>query len=317
MHRTISLVLMVAACAGMSSAAEIDPHLPNDTEIVVSFNVERALTTPFGRRYLRGILETALKSNEPAATFFKDVEFDPGTDLKQITVAMSSSAAQLSFVIVRGAFRPEKFAAVAHKIALADKSKLRIHRLNDQSLYEFPQEKEAVFAAFVSNSVLLLSTQRPLIAAVIEKKTEPFGKPKPALVTLVKQADGKQAAWLAALPEPLKRDLPIPQENPQQKQAIEKLRGVFGVLRMETELRLQLTLTAADAASAVQLGAAVDGIVKLLLFLAPGIIKEKPELAPLQDVASSIRYQVKGQAVWVTAEVTAKTLDKMLQLVQP
>jgi hypothetical protein len=317
MRIPILAALFIFAVPVSAIAADVDPYLPNDTEIVVSLSVEQSLQSPIGRRYLRGFIEQALKSNEQVAGVLKDVEFDPLKDLSRVTIAMSGSEAEKSFVIVRGKFRIDRIGEAAAKVAADHKDKLKIHRIAGQNMYEFVGEKESTFAAFASDSVLLLSAQRPALVAVLEKTPDKFGKLKPELVKLVAATNAKQSAWLAALPASLKSDLPIPQDNPQQKQAFDKVQGITGTIRIEDDIRLQLTLISADAASTQQIAGMADGIIKLLLFLAPGIVKEKPELAPLQDVLATVKYQAKGQSVQVTAAITAKTLEKMIQAVKP
>jgi len=311
------LILFFLLVAGTVQAADVDPQWPNDTEVVVSFNVEQALASPIGRRYLRGFLEQSLKSNEQAAALLKEVEFDPAKDISRIVLALSVSDGDKSLVIIRGKFKTEKIAQAAARLAADQKDKLKIHRIAGQNMYEFPGDKESTFAAFVSDSSLVLSPQRATVVAFLEKATDKFGKVKPELARLVAKVDGKQAAWLAALPGFLKKDLPIPQDTPQQKQAMEKIQGATGTVRIENDIRFYFTLFAADAASTQQIAGMVDGVIKLLLFLAPGIVKEKPELAPLQDVLATLRSQSKGQNVTVTAELTAKTLEKMIQAVKP
>lgn len=315
--RMLSGLGMLLAVAATPMAAEVDSYLPNDSEIVVSVNVEQIMASPLGQRYLRGVLQEALKSNEQGAALLKQVGFDPAKDVSRITIAMSGSEAEKSFVILRGKFSPNRVAEVAGKIAVDQKDKLKIHRIAGQPMYELAADKDSTFAAFASDAVLLLSTQRPALVAALEKSSDKFGKLKPALADLVAKADAKQAAWFAAMPGMLPKDLPIPQSNPQQKQGLDKLQGITGSVEVETEVRLRLTLASTDAAGAKQIAGAVDGVIKLLLFLAPGIVKEKPELAPLQDVLATIKSYSKGQSVHVTAEVTPKVIEKMIKLALP
>jgi len=315
-HRFVFSVLTIISVASTIQSAEIDPYLPNDTEVIVSFNAERALSTPIGMRYIKGAMDQALKDHDKLSGILKDAGFDPKRDLQRITIGMSASEPNRSFVIVRGRFQVARIVEAAATIAADSRDILKIHKIGDRAIYEVPGEKDSTYLAFVSETVLLATLQRPLLVASLEKPGEKFGKVSPALTQLAAAVDGKQAAWLAALPGPLKRELPLPMDDPKQKQAFDNLVGATGTVRMDQDVRIHLTLQSSDAAGAQQLAVATEGVLKLLVFLAPGIVKEKPELGPLQDVLNSARSYAKGANVHVTIDITAKTIEKMIQSVK-
>ena len=71
--------------AGPARAAEVDPYLPDDTEVLVTVNVRQVLDSPLVKKSTLEKLREALKDIDMAEDVLKDLGFDPFKDLDRVT----------------------------------------------------------------------------------------------------------------------------------------------------------------------------------------------------------------------------------------
>src|SRR5579864_6965782 len=138
------------------------------------------------------------------------------------------------------------------------------------------------------------------------------GQPKKELAALIEKASDKDALWLAVVPsdDNLKS---IPVGDAQQKKAIEKIGGISGTVRVDTDVNIELLIHNADAAAAQAVNKAVQDGINLLKLFAPSLTKQKAEYASLTDIVNSLHSGVKGNDVRLTGEVTAAAIEKSLK----
>src|SRR5882672_5380822 len=111
--RNFAALLLGLLAAGPARSADVDPYLPNESELVLSVNIDQLLNSALGKKYLRAAIEEALKGNGQIQEVLKYLELDPFKDVGRVTVALSSGAADTGFVIVNGKFNREKIAQLA------------------------------------------------------------------------------------------------------------------------------------------------------------------------------------------------------------
>ena len=308
--RGLVALSVILLSAGSLRAADVDANLPNDAEVVLTLNLDQLLGSPVGRKYLRSTVEEALKSNAQAQEILKTLELDPLRDISRVTVAMTSAATDNGLAIVNGKFNRDKIAKLAEQVAADRKDKFKIHKDGDTIIYEgIGDENKSVFAIFPTASTLLLSNNREMLRG--SSKT---GKPSRELVGLIEKVDGKQTAWLVALPSVAGA---LPADNADQKKALAQLEGVIGTLKVDTGARLELNLLNKSPQGAMASNKLIVDLVNVAKLFAPNAIKEKPELTPLFDIVASVRTVVRGKVLVVSGELSAAQLDKMIKQALP
>jgi hypothetical protein len=308
-YQVAALFLALAAVAP-ARAADVDPYLPNDAELVISVNLEQLLNSTLGKKYLRAAVEEGLKSNGQVQEVLKYLELDPFKDINRVTVALSSAAADNGFVVVNGKFNREKIAQLAQQVAAEHKDKFKIHRDGGVAIYEgISAENKPVFASFVSDSTLLMSGDKETLRA-----SNKIGKPKKEMIALIQKADAKQTAWIAVLPAVASA---LPVEDQAQKNAIDKIQGMVGSLRVDSGVRLEFNVMNQTPQAALAINRILIDLTTGLKLVAPNAIKERPELAPVFEILAAMRTLVRGNAVTVTAEMTAAQVENLAkQLIQ-
>src|SRR5262249_47295568 len=104
--------LAVAALAAPARAADLDPYLPADTEVVVTVNVRQLLGSELLKKLGLDKAKEALKDLDQVKTVLDELGFDPFKDLDRLTVAGPGGTEQdRGLIIARGRFDPDKFKA--------------------------------------------------------------------------------------------------------------------------------------------------------------------------------------------------------------
>jgi hypothetical protein len=315
MKYSIGIIALISlAVVGSSRAADIDPYVLNDSELVMSCNVEQFLQTPLAKKYVRTSYLELLKSNEQLSAILKDLELDPMKDISRVTVSGSTDPSGRGIVIVSGKFNRDKIQALAAKVAAEPntKDKIKVHKDGDLTVYELAGDDKPTFVTFAGDSTLLASRTREVLKEAVSKTSGNVGQPKKELGALIEKASDKDVLWLAVVPsdENLKT---IPVNDSQQKKAIEKMTGISGTVRVDVDVNIELLIHNADAASAKAMNKAVQDGINLLKLFAPSLTKQKPEYASLTDIVNSLHSGVKEKEVRITGEVTAAAIEKSLK----
>ena len=304
--RGILIFVLALLLSGSAHAADVDSYLPNSAEIVVSINVTQIMGSQIGKKYFAGAFEQMLKDNSQAQAVLKEVGMDPTKDLTRVTWAATTAGPDNALAIIGGKFNLEKIAEVAAKAAAEHKDKIKIHQASGQTIYETLDENhKSTFMAFASGSALLLSSSREQLSDALAKAK--VGKPRKEMAALIAKGDEKQSGWLAALPILLAK---VPADDPKQKAALKNVEGITGVLKVDADARLELSMLSKDAQSAAVLQKMVNDFVNLGKLFVP---TDKPELGPVVDLLNSIRTAAKPTAVTITAEMTGSQIDKAVK----
>ena len=305
----VGLPVMLLAF-GSGRAADVDAHLPNDADLVLSINLDQLLNSGLGKKYLRVAVEDALKANSSIQDALKYLELDPFHDISRVTLAMSATAADSEFVIIQGKFNREKIAKLAERVAAEQKGKFKIHREGAATIYEGASgENRPVFASFLDDQTLVLAGSKDML--LVAGKS---GKPKKELAALIQQADARQTAWLVALPAVAAA---LPTDEDAQRKAVEKLEGVVGVIRIESNARLDLHLLNQTPQAALAMNRIFIDLVNGVKLIAPNAVKEKPELAPVFELIAAMRTLVRGKVVTITTEMPAEQISRLVKLILP
>jgi hypothetical protein len=321
--RGFCLALAVALAAAVPSrAAEVDKYLPDDTEIVVAFNVKQLLGAELFKKHALDKARDALKEFAEADDVLKDLGFDPFKDLEQILVASpTGEESDRGLVIVHGRFDLAKFKAKGEESAKDYPDILKIHKVPDglggQNLvYEVitngPGGNEmSIFVALAGKDTLLASPGKDYVVDALKKaglRGRAALKDK-ELQTLLGQMSPRQTLAVAASGSALAK-AQLPEEA---KAILEKVGTLGGGLTVEDGIQLEIAIGAKDANAAKDIQKTLDGGLKQVLLLATAVAAANEELNPLLDVVKSVKVGVKDKVVTIKAAVDADAIDKAIK----
>jgi hypothetical protein len=309
------------ACAALFFAApvqagEIDKYLPDDSEVVVTFNVRQLLDSPLVKKYGLEQARETLNGAEEVSAILKELGFDPFTDLDRIIVAGPGGTEQdRGLLIVHGRYDLGKFAKKGEESAKENPDSLKIHKVKaggERIVYEVVlPDGMSLFVALADKTTLLASPGKDYVVDGL-KKTE--AKAKPTLKnrdfqTLLERMDGKQSLSLAAVGSALAKGIP---ERKVQTE-LEKIDALGGGVTVGEDVKMEVVLSAKNADAAKELN---DTIAKGLnqatgvLSLLAGSTKE---LAPLAEVVKSVKTSAKDKTVILKGEIGADLIEKAIK----
>ncbi len=304
-NRRLACVALVLVGFQSSRAADADRNLPNGAGVVLSINVEQLVNSPVGRKYLRPAIDQALNANRSLQGSFKQLELDPFRDISRVILVLSQNASY-GLVIVHGKFDRDRIAKLAEQLAGEKKVRLRIHKDAGMTIYERAESADTpIFATFPNDRTLLLSNDKETLRTSNRK-----GEPKKELATLIQHADDRLTAWLVALPA-IAKSLPI--ENAKKRKSLESLENLTGTLNVYTGARLDLRFASKTPQDAESINQIIVDFKNLFKSLAPGVAKEKPELAPLFELVAGLTSSVRGKIASVTVDLSAAQIEKIVK----
>jgi hypothetical protein len=322
-HRSWPLTLALAALAASPlRGAEIDPHLPPDTTMVVSVNVRQILDSDLvkglGLDQVKGFLE----NTEGAGDILKDLGLDPLKDINRVVIASPGGGERdRGLAIVHGKFDVDKFAKKAEELGKEEDGEVtvKVHKVPDGSggrfaVYEVVlQEGEtSLYVALASKNLLVASAGKDYVVDALKRAK---AKKKPALKNkdfqaLLEKMDGKQSVYLAALGEALKGD---PEEGSSLlRAALEKVEAIGGGITFGKDLKFQLVVASKTDKDAKALRTMADRRLKLGALALALLGGENKRLNALVDVVRSVRVSGKGKVVTFKGKADSDTIKELL-----
>ena len=316
-RRVWLLLILALPWASPALAAEADPYLPADTELVLTINVKQLLGAPLFQKQVVPRLKEALKQRSEIGKALAALGFDPFADLDRLTLAAPAGGDNdRGLLIAHGRFDPDKFRAWAEQAARAHGEAFRILAVTDgagakHAVWEItlPDQPRPMFAALVAKGPLVLSPGKEYVLEALGKgggrkavlKSEAF-------VALLAKADGKPALNLVGLGGALAKMLP---EDSAAKDLLEKVEAVRGGVSVGESLKLELALTAQDAAAAKEVHKALTealGQARRSLAAAGAPMGS----APLAELLKGLKTSQEGRAVLIKAELEEEWVLKLL-----
>jgi hypothetical protein len=302
--QTIALLAVFAITAPVR-AADFEAFIPNNTDFVVSIDVRQLLDSPLGKKHLHAALEQTLKDNPQAQEFLKALNFDPVKDIGRLTIAMSGTAKDDALAIVNGKFDREKIEAFLAKAAADTPDKVKIHKAGSIDVYEMiNDEKKANYAGFASSTTILAGPKLESVRSALSGSG--IGSPKKTLTSLFPMK-ANPTAWVAALPSVIGA---IPGDDADLKKTIEGLNGIHGSLNVNTSAALSITLDSKTAQANQATADKVKGLLSLLNQVAPGLIKDQPELA---SILQSLKMAAAQKSITISVEFSGPAVEKLLE----
>jgi hypothetical protein len=165
-------LLLLAFTAVPGRAADIDKFVPEDSEVIATFNVRQLLDSAVVKKIGLDRAKDALKNIEEATDVLKALDFDPFKDLDQvITASPGGNAEDKGLIIAHGKFDVAKFKAKAEEVAKTNGDVLKIHKSGANQIYEVKIQAEqdvTLFVAIASKDTILASPGKDYVVDALK-----------------------------------------------------------------------------------------------------------------------------------------------------
>ena len=316
LRRSVWLCALGVFSAGASArAGDLDPYLPDDTEMVVSVNVKQVIESDLFKKYVEQAAREALKSQDEIQGALKDLGLDPFTDLDRVIAARPSGVDQdRGLLIAHGHFDLDKFKDKAEQVAKDHPDEVKILKVSDGSggkfvVYEVtPAEQSApVFLALPTKSTLLASPGKDYVVEALKRDAarEKSQLKNTEMQALLERMDDKQGLSVAmvgsALTEGASQEI---------KDLFEKVDAIGGGVSVGDEIKIEIAVTAKSEDDAKDIKDSIGGGIKQgKLLLAALAFAENPQIEAVLDVVNSVKLTVKDKTVLLKGAVSADVIE--------
>jgi len=312
MRFRLALTVCLALIAPAARAADLDPHLPPDTERYLSIDVKQIVASPVGKKLGKERLEELLQNLPETTALLKELGFDALKDVDRIQLAAPADNDGASgLMILYGRFDVAKIqkkaedrdAVATHEVKLDDKA--------THTLYEVKKTPQKLFVAVIDNKTLLASGGKEYVVAALKQARS--GK-KPALKdrevqAVLEKADAKLGISLAVRGSLPKNDLLelVPKAI---RTAVGKLGVIGGGASFTNEVKFELVGTARNEDDAKAVREVVGSAINLLKTGLGFLGNENRMVNLVREVLDTVKVESKGKVVSASAKLTADVLDE-------
>jgi len=294
-------------------------YVPNDAEVLISVNFQQIWGSKLMKDYqalikqVQGMINAQVQNNKEVQEFQKALGIDLFNDVNSILVGVSEMTKDPKnwVMVFEGKFNPEKFKEVADKATKDHAEVVKSLTIGTATVYQIsPPNDKGFFISLVSKDALVLTKTRDAMSTAINQAA---GQPnlKQELATLVKGIDLKHSinfvATTAALQQALKES-----NNPQAQMAgpfLKDLNGMTMSANVTTEVKFQVGVAAKDGASAKKMAEDAGNGFAALKFILAQQAQQKPELAPVIEIANTLKADADGNNVVIQGTVSRKLID--------
>jgi hypothetical protein len=293
------------------AAANYDKYLPNDVDGVITINVRQLLDSELIKK--TGI-DKAM-GTEDAQKAAKTLGLDPLKDIERVVIAGGKNDDQ-TVVIIQGKFDPAKLSAAIEEAARDKKDNLKVHKTDNGKVYEVtkledivklpPQlgaganvnlKGKSVFAVIADRGNVVVSPSKETVEEVLAKaagkKTTKLSNKE--LATLLGKIDAKQTLAVA---------LPAPATE-------EKFKSITGGLTVTKDVKVDFTVTAADADAAKEINDKIAEQLRQASDVINIVVIQQTELKPAVEIIKGIKHSAKDNTVSITSDIKGDTLEKL------
>ena len=288
----------------------IDPFLPPDTEIISTVNFKQIFDSNLFKKYMLEEAREALKNAAMVKDILDDLGFDPFKDLdKVISAGPGGSETDKGLIIVHGRFNLEKFKAKAEDAAKSNGDNLKIHKINDgkNMLYEVTVDPvPTLWVALAGKTTLLVSPGKDYVVDALKRMDKPARLQNKDFQSLLEKMDNRQSVSLAAVGKAVaKADLPDAV-----KEAFENIDAIGGGLTIGEDINFELVGNAKTAKDAKDINDKISAGLNFGLGLLGIAAGQNKELAPLVDIAKTVRSSARDKTVTIKAAISAELIEK-------
>jgi hypothetical protein len=305
----------VLALAPTARAAEPDKLLPADADVVVSINVRQVLDSEVVKKYALEQIKQFLQGQD-AKKFLEDVGLDPLKDVDRVVLGFSGKDQNdiKGLMIIHGKFDPEKLYKTAESYTKKDPDKFALVKDGKDVMFKFqPDNGNPFYGTVVDGNTVIIGTDKKIITTALAAAN---GTKKPAidkkLGALITKMDDKASVWVAMVVNGRFDNAKIPGNQQKFQDQLANVDTISVVVRVATDVNVDVTLGMKDEASAQEMGTAVDDVIVQIKGFAPLLAANDPKMKPLADAAQSLKSSVKDRNVIITAKVPGSAIGQLL-----
>jgi hypothetical protein len=312
----LGLALLTLVSAGPSRAADADPLLPTDADVVMSVNIRQAVESDIVKQYALKSLKEALQGND-AQKFLRDLGLDPLKDLDRVVVG-GSGKDQTDFkflVIVHGTFDPEKLYKAAEAQTRKDADHFALVKDGKDVMFKYtPDNGNPLYATVVDDKTIVLSGDKKGISTALATPNKGKADLGREMNALVKGMDDKTTLWVAGLTNGRldKVKLKGPGAAPGLQSQLGNLQSASLTLRVEKDVALNVTLGMKDNDSAEEANKTVGELLQTVKGALPFLAANDPKLKPLVEPAKSLKSEVKDRTVVITGKLPGTVIGDLI-----
>ncbi len=306
--------LLVAVCVCFTSpvrAADVDPFLPNDAEVVAHVNIRQLLDSPLVKQFALEHMKAALKSNSEVQTVFQQLGFDPFADLSSFTVAgPAGDDPNRGVAIVHGNFNQAKFEARADEAIAA--GGLKSSRAGDYTVYEVsvPQgPAQTVYVAIPDARTLVASPNKEMLGDALDKHA---GKKKSELNgdlrNRIEKHPNGDTAWIVALSKGLGKS--VVATDLTAREFLEKSITLGSSVTVSQDVVIAAVIDAKNSQDAAVLQKKLSDLIDQGKGILQAFAQSQKELAPLLDLANSLKVTANDKTVTLKGTIPQAVIEK-------
>jgi hypothetical protein len=316
----LGAALAVLAAGPAARAAEPDKLLPAASEFALSVNVKQILGSDIIKKYALEQIKQALQGND-ARKFMTDLGLDPLKDVDRVVAGGSGKDASDSkgLIIIHGKFDPEKLFKAAEAQTKKDPDHFTLVKDGKDVMFKYqPDNGNPVYGTVVNETTLVAGTDKKMVTTALA--ADGAGK-KPALnkdlSSLIAKQDDKASVWMVAVVKGKLDNVKLPGGgggNPNVQAQLAKMETVAAVVRVTTDIVLDVTLGMKDTDAAEEMGKMVDDGLTQLKGIVPFLAAQNPQLKPLVDVSKTLKSGVKDKNITISAKMSGSSIGDLLKM---
>jgi hypothetical protein len=301
-------------------AAELDRYLPADSQIVINVNVRQLLDSELVKTQALEMLREALKSVDQAEEILKDLGFDPFKDLDRVVIAApGDKEPDRGLLIVRGRFDPAKIKAKAEDVAKTHDEILRIVKIPDGkggnlTVWQVspPETPTPLFVSLADGNTLVASAGKDYVVDALRKfgRKEPVSLKDKEFEGLLKTLDDKQSLSFAAVSAAIGKSV-LAGAGGQAGDALTKITALGGGVTLSEDIKVEIVVSAKNAAEAKEFRDTADSGIKLALGLLAAMsqgAEANPGLELALEVVKGLKIQVKDKTIILKGRISGETI---------
>ncbi len=316
--------LSIVGCALASGRAlEPDRHYPESTEQVVILNVRQFLSSKLvTKRIGLELIRQALKAQVEVSDVLDGLGLNLLKDVDTITIAGPESGEGAGLLIVKGRFDVEKFRAQLRASEKEHpntiKSKL-IQAKNGRKhlIYELTLEAlESPLLVGIADQTTILgaTSQQYLLDGLSVKAGQKAKIANKKLLPILAKLTEKHTLGIATIGNPLTisfegAGIELSKET---NQILNSIKTITGGIFIDDDVQIQLSLTTADAKSALTLRKNVEVGIGAVRTLVGALVKSEAKWQPLADLVGSFKVNALGRVVSIRGSLSGDGLKKLI-----
>src|SRR5262245_53307025 len=167
--------LALTACLALLApaavrAADLDPHLPPDTQRYLSIDVKQIVASPVGKKLGKERLDELLQYLPDTSAVLKQLGFDAQKDVDRIQLAAPGTGeADKGLMILYGRFDKAKIEKKAEDRDAFETLEVKLDDRSAVTLYKAKKAGPGLFVAVLDNKTLLASGGKEYVVAALKQ----------------------------------------------------------------------------------------------------------------------------------------------------